>query len=403
MISRKRLIHFSIIILMHIPVFLFCQKKNLDFDAYKTWPRISQVEISNDGKFLSYVVGTPTAGQVLLVQSLDESWKMELAGAGPVNFTENSRQFVFMTSHDSMGILNLNFRTVNYVPGVSGCKMPKKGNGNWLGYMQVESKGELVLFNLLTKEKKHFQNVTDFEFNDDGSALWLRTENGDDSVLSGMIRWVNLETASDLAVFRGRKIESPTLDPEGGAFCFFAQDSLGTGLYYYKAGMDSAELLIDDSSLYHDKGMVLNGGDINFIKNDDKCLFWIKKPLEKNSKLNTDGLDVTIQNYQDELLREKEEQENGSRLAMVNLKSPRFVMQLLNSQENLCMIGSFHQEDYMIIEKVVAKQQFGGIVDSSPAADLYCMMLKDSRRRLIKQSTHYRNGSCSFTGKYIVW
>jgi dienelactone hydrolase len=393
----------SIIILLYLPELLFCQSRNLDYNSYKRWPIIGQQEISNDGKFVSYIVGTDQTANSLFVQALDGPWKQEVAGALHGQFTKDSRRFVFMNSHDSLGIMDLAGHTIRYIAQVTDFRMPKNGSGNWLGYIMVQPVRELVLYNCRTNENKKFQDITNFQFGDDGNSLWLRAENGHDDVPSAVIRWMNLETNKDIRIYRGRRVSDPTFDPKGDALCFLAEDSLENRLYYYKVGMDSAELLVDSSSINRDKRMVLGDGSINFDKNGDEILFWIEKPVGTGTKTETGGSDVSIRNYREDLLRAERQEEYGPLRAMINLENPHTVHTLVGRNERDLLYGNYDQRDYLVLERKLNDHKAGSKWGFSDRVDLYLVFPGNGERKLIKKGVNFYRIACSPDGKYLIW
>src|SRR5882724_3222461 len=105
--------------------FLFCisctgalraQKKPIDHSVYGTWPEVSYVKISNDGKYVLYLTGSSKSGTTLSIQATDNSWKKEFPGVQSGIITEDSWRMIFAQGRDSIGIQELGKDNFQYIP-----------------------------------------------------------------------------------------------------------------------------------------------------------------------------------------------------------------------------------------------------------------------------------------------
>src|ERR1700754_1641644 len=88
---------------------LYAQKKPLDLEAVRNWPKIKYVSISNDGKYLIYSILRPNDRYVNFLRAVEGDWEQELPVAHPsvIKFTNDSRRLVFLNKqNDSLGIID---------------------------------------------------------------------------------------------------------------------------------------------------------------------------------------------------------------------------------------------------------------------------------------------------------
>lgn len=142
-------------------LFAQAQKKPLDHSVYDSWQSISDRTLSNDGKYLTYAVNPQEGDGVLVVQSVDGSFKKEIMrGYGPV-ITEDSRFVIckikprFSETYeakakkkkadempkDSLAIIELGKDNVVTIARVKSFKVPDE-SGNWLAYLLEKSVAE---------------------------------------------------------------------------------------------------------------------------------------------------------------------------------------------------------------------------------------------------------------------
>ena len=68
---------------------LLGQKKLLDIYTPDSWPVLSPLQISNDGRYISYIITSLKAGTWTVIQSTDGTKKRELIGVKNGRFTED--------------------------------------------------------------------------------------------------------------------------------------------------------------------------------------------------------------------------------------------------------------------------------------------------------------------------
>ena len=143
-------------VLLFVNINLFAQngsKKPLDHSVYDGWKSISEGKISNDGKYVVYVV-TPQEGDgELVIQNVADKYKKIIPRGYNAVITEDSRYVVFKIKplfqdtrqakikkkkaddmpKDSVAIIELGKDAVVKIARVKGYKTAEKGFG-WVAY-----------------------------------------------------------------------------------------------------------------------------------------------------------------------------------------------------------------------------------------------------------------------------
>ena len=143
-----------------LPAFLFIclsaaaqNKKPLDHSVYDGWKSISERMISNDGKFVVYIVNPQEGDGELFIQNISTEYKKVIARGYNAVITEDSRYVVFKIKpffqdtrqakikkkktddmpKDSIGIIELGKDEVVKIARIKGYKTAEKGFG-WVAY-----------------------------------------------------------------------------------------------------------------------------------------------------------------------------------------------------------------------------------------------------------------------------
>jgi dipeptidyl aminopeptidase/acylaminoacyl peptidase len=176
----------------------------------------------------------------------------------------------------------------------------------------VEEGTDLVLINLSTNAKQTFHLVNDYAFSKTANQLVIKTtkKNGDATV-KATVTLLDLEKNNSHIVLNGlNEAKGFAFDEEGKQLAFVAErDSAKKEslkfykLYYYKTGLDSAQLLADKFTKgIADKWSVSEFSTIAFSKSG-KRLFFATAPvisLKDTSLPEFERVSVDIWNYKDE-------------------------------------------------------------------------------------------------------
>ncbi len=152
------------------------QKLIINHSTSENWPIIDSYAISNDGKFIEYVVTIPSKGSNMYVVASDKSWSKEIYDVSIGSFTTDSRKMIFKNVGDSLGIFDLEAGTIWYIAQVENYSVLDGGQGAYLVYYQRGSPQKLCLLNLNNGEGKYYPGVESYLFNKRGTNLLLIVE-----------------------------------------------------------------------------------------------------------------------------------------------------------------------------------------------------------------------------------
>ncbi|MBX3257855.1 MAG: S9 family peptidase [Chitinophagaceae bacterium] len=143
-----------LVILLCINTVLFAQsKKPLDHSVYDGWQSIGEKKISNDGKWIAYVVNVQEGDGVLQIQSADQTYKKSIDRGYSLFFTEDSRFLVCKIKplyadtrqarikkktpddfpKDSLAIIELGKDSIFKTARVKSFRVPEKNN-KWVAW-----------------------------------------------------------------------------------------------------------------------------------------------------------------------------------------------------------------------------------------------------------------------------
>jgi len=148
---RKKIFYAFLLVLSQ--TILAQNKKPLDHTVYDGWQSVQQPIISNDGKWVVYMVNPQEGDGELVIQSADGSYKKVIARGYNHLITDDSRFLIFKVRpffkdtrdarikkkrpddmpKDSLGIVELGKDSVWKTARVRSFKTPEKGNG-WVAY-----------------------------------------------------------------------------------------------------------------------------------------------------------------------------------------------------------------------------------------------------------------------------
>ena len=133
-------------------------KKPLDHSVYDQWQSVQTPQVSNDGKWVVYMVNPQEGDGELIAQATDGSWKKVLARGYAAVITDDSRYVVFKVKpffkdtrdarikkkrpddmpKDSMGILFLGTDSLRLLPRIKSFKTPDEGAPLFAYHMEKE-------------------------------------------------------------------------------------------------------------------------------------------------------------------------------------------------------------------------------------------------------------------------
>lgn len=153
----RKLLQLTLALLASLP--LTAQKKPLDHSVYDGWQSIGERAISNDGKFVAYVINPQEGDGTLVIQATDNSYKKEIPRGYNITISEDSRYIIFKIRplfkdsrearikkkrpddmpKDSLAIMEAGKDSITKISRVKTYKMPPKGDGRWMAYLSEKA------------------------------------------------------------------------------------------------------------------------------------------------------------------------------------------------------------------------------------------------------------------------
>jgi hypothetical protein len=287
-------VHFSVI----------SQKPPVDFTTFYRWPSYSSTDISNDGNYCGFIIsGLPEQSRSLLLYGITGHFQLQFINAHEFSFTANSKNAIFLCGKDSLCIVTLSSMATRYIPNVATYKLSTDSGPGYLAYQLNNTQKEVVVLNLETDDERHFTDITDYEFNGQGTVLLLQKDgNANDEKL---LEWYDLLHRDVKIVWRGREARNFIFDISGKQLAFIASidTTEHSGIWYYKPFLKEAKCIAgkmpikDEMKLTTIKGFNFNGTRLYFYVEVPKLFTQVKSGYAapdvwnyKDSKLQSQQL-----------------------------------------------------------------------------------------------------------------
>ncbi|SFJ49730.1 Prolyl oligopeptidase family protein [Myroides guanonis] len=277
------------------------QKKSLDHSVYDSWQSIGDKKLSNNGSFLLYSVNVQEGDKTLFIESINKGFKEQINRGEQAVFTSDSKFLVFSIKpfykdqkavkakkmkdselvKDTLGILNLDSKSMVKIPMVKSFKIPAKG-GALIAYVLEKQKDSLVKSGGDKKEKKDkkeastlvytnlvkdfttsFEDVVDFYFDELGTRLVFTTK----TTIN-----VDSDKVEDTSIEGNEKLDA--VDKEDKKDAEKAKENTVYRVYSYSTQSNKLSLIAEDSMLYTQFNFDKKGKQWTFIatKDDEKAL-----------------------------------------------------------------------------------------------------------------------------------
>ncbi len=276
---------------------------------------------------------------------------------------------------------------------------------------------DLVVRNLASGEEKKYKLVSDYYFNKKGNVLIIETSHkNSDSLSAAAVLWLNIASKKlDTVMKKFNDAKNYALDEEGTQLAFIAErDSVTKAirkfykLWYYKPGMDSAQLKADRTTAGIVKGLTISPDFNNNFSKDGKKLYFGLSPIRQpkdTSLIDFETARLDIWHYNDDYLQPQQ-------LVQLSAELKRSYLAVINEAGN--KVVPLADED---CEKVMLSSEGNGLYalgrstkgyrvqqqwEQAGIEKLYAVNIQDGSRKLIKDKVR-SSESISPTGKFILW
>jgi len=338
---------------------LIAQKPALDTSVLGKWPSVESPTISDDGRYISYIIkGQPVGGQTLILQAATSDWQRSFAGTGSGIFCDNNKQYVFLRK-DTLFSLGLGTSELHNMPGVSSYQQPSLGRSIWLAYQLSGSGKELVLRDLAVGKETRFSGVASYQFNASGDALILKL----DSNGCTQLRWVSLPDMDSKVIWSSAastdvKLLNYTFDNEGKQLAIMIHERVpphkSNSIWYYKTGMERAVLESDDKTSGVDSGLTISNDAPFFTMNGKYIIAGVQEDAVAEYMPVPGGSMVDVWSFRDSILQSHQlkDLEHGqvrkTYRILINLKDHR-VTQIEKGNEQLTEIWQTPRSSFFLL------------------------------------------------------
>jgi len=325
----KRLCLF--LILMLSVVNNYGQKPLIDTGVYNKWPTVNTPSISNDGKYVAFVVNnSPINNSTLVIQSSDKRWRSEYIGADRLEFSRNSQIAAFMIK-DSLFILKLRENIISTIGKVSSFILPKEDYSERIFInRQYNSKSQIIVYNYHDRKSQSFNSISNSLVSENGKSLILVTDSFVNKKAIQTLDWIKLDEGKRREIWKGDGIRDFQLDDSGTKLAFILTDTFGNennrSCHLYHFNTQKQHLLFNNQTSGIEKGMKLTNL-LRFNKDGTRIIFCTER-LSEGEEIDNSFNKLRIWSYLDKTLQSKRLTSgltNKSYYNLYNIESKRII------------------------------------------------------------------------------
>ncbi len=330
---------FAIIV---FPYTAFSQnKKILNHDAFDVWKSIENVRISNDGRWVSYVLQPGEGNEEVFLWDAEKQEERSFVRASEPVFPGKEWLVFKIQAHvdtikmlrrkkvkkenlplDTLAIYNVKRKELLKIPGLKSLKTPDDWGG-WIAFVReievekiekdtvkkTEKLEQLVVYDLAKKrEAQIIPNVKDYQFAEKAPYLLFHSENEDSTFQQG-VYWYDLKADRLKALKQDEgKYKKLSLHESGTKVAFLADTDTTKArvrpfeLYYWERSLEEIKKVTGPSaSFFNEEWRIHEEGNLSFSKNGEKLFFGIAPPpvLQDTALLPEEIVEVEVWTYKD--------------------------------------------------------------------------------------------------------
>lgn len=431
----------------------------MDHAVYDSWESIGSSAISDDGRFIYYIVNLQAGDGRLVVTNPENQHIGRIERAAKARFSadgqyllahieplyEETRQARIKKKKadelpkDSLAIFTLETAELQKIPFVTSYKAPEEPS-EYIAYITehpatpkdstaTDSTGTEKKANNKPQPTLHIRHlpsgadtaiarVDTYAFSTDGKALVYVTkaEEKDSIGADAGVYYYDFATRQARHISRGTgTYKNITFDDASAQLAFTADKSPEKSLqkafklYYYTPGQDSAIVLASRTTSGIPQAWHVSGeGDVQFSKNGEKLFFGIAPipPVKDTTLVEFEHANVDIWHWKDDYLQTQQlvnlqREQNRSYLAVTYPKRGRIVIPLADEQLPDTRLTEDADNTYVLATTDVGHRIETQWRTGAPE-DVYIVSTIDGSRKKIAEEIR-GHISISPTGNYVVW
>jgi dipeptidyl aminopeptidase/acylaminoacyl peptidase len=436
-------------------------KKPLDHSVFDGWQSISNQHISNDGKWISYVIKPQQGDAELVITDTKNSNKIKILRADTACFSNDSKFITFLIRpfykaireakikkkkqadfpKDTLGIISLGTQSVTKVPAIRSFKLAAKASViAYLAAADTVKKtlpndtskkavsatiappthegADLTVSKLPGKANRIFKYVTDYQLSKNGKlmAFAVTAPAKQKDIQSGMYVYdIDKNAVKTVSTGRGN-YRNITIDDAGRQLAFTAEKNPEKALvkpfklYYYIPTRDSAEVIAAAGINGIPQQWAVSGDGKVYFSKSGSNLFFGTAPIPKPADTTIVDFEVAkldIWNYKDDYLQPQQ-------LKNLQTELKRSYLAVIKPDEAdpaPLQLGSKAIQEVQVAENKDARYVLG-VTDTGARIQAQweggskqqaiLIDTKSGNKRLINASTRARY-HISPDGKYVIW
>jgi len=407
---------------------LFAQK-SLTVDNLSEWKRITQQQISNDGKWMACKI-EPWVGNATVY--LYQAEGKEIAMFQPVNSFEFSSSSNYLlitqipsketidslkikkTKEDKMPMNKLIIRSSSakeeMIDSLKLYKLAKEAD--WIAYQTERKDSTLYIRSLDNNKTFEFPAVSEFEFAKKSGMLWYIINENSVDIEPGIYTF-NPTNGSSTLIKEGKGVfKQAAFDEKGEHLAFLyceEKDSVYRSLNLWLSEKNSTAQMITDrtNKAFPVSWVISEHGKVNFSENGTRLFFGtVPEPKQKDTTLLVENrpevqvwswdepVQYTVQNFN------KDKDYKNDYQAVYNLKEKSFFQLATKDIPNIQLADEGNASIALL--STTLSYSISSMWEGRTKSDYYTVSLETGERKLIKQADYGRL-RISPKGKYASW
>lgn len=340
-------------LVFYLVLFSFCcaQKPPIDTTCFDRWPAVGWSDISNNGEYLFYNREYPSLhSHVLVVRSTRSDWSIELSNAYSPRFASNNEMLTCILPGDSLAIIQLGSFARECIPHIRSYDLyPNGDKNNWLIYRTMDSTSLLFVRNLNTGKQSTYASVDRYFVSADGRKMALVINSAKD-VYHQELKWVNLSDASEVTIWKGRRIKNVLVNNDDSYMAFVTADSINgqisNAVWHYKMAEQKAVRIIGDESKELEGKYTIN--DVFRFSSNPNRLF-IRLDSIKPSPVKSGNVELWIWSYLDPAFPSERVPTSDTYTASIEMSTGKVVKLQTENQKIIFPSDEQGQDDWLLL------------------------------------------------------